>query len=105
MKLQTNTAKFFALAMILALPLFLAGCGPKPVATDNNNGTIDSTAGQNTGLTPSDESTGTVPSGDEPQNVRTINNDADIENILNNLNSDDKSKDVKTVDENDINQF
>ena len=107
MNLQHKIAKISALAMILALPLLLSGCGskPAPVPAQNTNTPIDQTSGNNGGLTPADQASGTEPLDNAPQNVKEIKNDADINNILNNLNSDDKSNNIKSVDENDINQF
>ena len=109
MTLKAEIAKISALAMILALPLVLAGCGPKPapVPTDNANAPIDQTTGQN-GLAPAEPTNSSDTSqnlfDNAPQSDKEIKSDADIEDILNNIDKD-SGKTIKEVDDSDLNNF
>jgi len=107
MRSHATTAKILALAMVLALPLLLAGCGKKaaPTAPQNTNAPIDQSAGQS-GLTPADE--GLDGSGNLFNNVppsnREIKTDADIEDILNNIDKED-NRTLQDVDDSDLYNF
>ena len=103
---KVNSAKIFALAMILALPLVLSGCGKKAVpASDNANAPLDQTSGQS-GLTPAGEAidgSGNL-FDNSPQSGKQIKSDADIEDVLNNIDKEG-GKPLQDVDDSDLNSF
>lgn len=106
MALKVKAAKIFALAMILALPLVLSGCGKKAVpASDNSDAPLDQTSGQG-GLAPAGEAidgSGNL-FDNSPQSGKEIKNDADIEDILNNIDKEG-GKTLQDVDDSDLNNF
>ena len=108
MRLSNKLAKVSALAMILALPLLLAGCGPQkpPIAPPpDTTGPIDQTNGTTTGLTPSEESTDTGRFDTGPQTDGQIKTNDDVEKVLNSPQAGDKSDQINSINDSDINNF